>query len=413
MTSTHAGPDTEPSPKGVAVGRPRPATWPGRRAARPAGAYDPDPLARDGPQGVEVAFTGEDGRTGVFSFATLPLPGWHADLAAAFARLTGPTGGVRTLAGAKGAWGALGRLLRFLASLPCPPRDPSRLTARQLRRFELHRRRTCTPSSVVIELGTLRGLLGQITPRGLLRADVVDWLGQRRGVEQQLGTRGYSEQEFGRIMAAARGDVAAIRDRIGATERLLAAAGADPQALAAADRAAAARLGEIARTGRVPLLRVAGNVLPDHVAMLTLARQLFLSDVDLAPLLVLGVGLSGRNGETLKELPATHELLEGRAVAVELVKRRRGPNNLHEVVHWEVGAPSRQLHTPAATTCWSTSSPAAGACSAAPGRCGRSGTCRAATSPRSPRRWTGRSTSAGGPASTGCSQTTAGRWRST
>src|SRR6266498_2526584 len=292
MTSTHAGPDTEPSPKGVAVGRPRPATWPGRRAARPAGAYDPDPLARDGPQGVEVAFTGEDGRTGVFSFATLPLPGWHADLAAAFARLTGPTGGVRTLAGAKGAWGALGRLLRFLASLPCPPRDPSRLTARQLRRFELHRRRTCTPSSgakgawgalgrllrflaslpcpprdpsrltarqlrrfelhrrrtctpssVVIELGTLRGLLGQITPRGLLRADVVDWLGQRRGVEQQLGTRGYSEQEFGRIMAAARGDVAAIRDRIGATERLLAAAGADPQALAAADRAAAARLG--------------------------------------------------------------------------------------------------------------------------------------------------------------------------
>jgi hypothetical protein len=346
MTSTDPDPDPAPSPQAVAVGRPRAATLPGQRAARPAGAYDPDPLVRDGPAGLEVAFAGEDGRSRVFSFAGLPLPGWHADLAAAFARLTGPTGGVRTLAGAKGAWGTLGRLLRFLASLPRPPRDPSCLTARQLRRFELHRRRTCRPTSVVPELGTLRGLLGQITPQDSLRADAVDWLGQRRGVEQQPGTSGYSEQEFGRIMAAARGDVAAIRDRLGATERLLAAAGADPQALTAADRATAAQLHQIASTGQVPLIRVPGNVLPDHVAMLTLARQLFLTDADLAPLLVLGVGLTGRNGETLKELPARHELLEGRAVALELTKRRRGPNNIYEVVQWEVGAPSRQLHTP-------------------------------------------------------------------
>lgn len=39
------------------------------------------------------------------------------------------------------------------------------------------------------------------------------------------------------------------------------------------------------------------------------------------------------HGETLKELPARHELLDGRAVTLELVKRRRGPNNIHEVAH--------------------------------------------------------------------------------
>jgi hypothetical protein len=105
-------------------------------------------------------------------------------------------------------------------------------------------------------------------------------------------------------------------------------------------------LGAIAKTGQVPVIRHRGRTLVDWAGMVRLAGQLFLVDVDLAPLLVLGVGLTGRNSETLKELPANHELLEGRAVALELTKRRRGPNNLYEVVHWEVGAPSRQLHTP-------------------------------------------------------------------
>jgi hypothetical protein len=69
-------------------------------------------------------------------------------------------------------------------------------------------------------------------------------------------------------MAAARHDVAAIRERIGATERLLEPAGAHPQAPTAAHRAAAARLQQMATTGRVPLIRVPGNVLPDHMAMI-------------------------------------------------------------------------------------------------------------------------------------------------
>jgi len=339
------GPDSDPGLDPGGARQQRPATWPGRRAARPAGAYDPGPAISGAPGEMEVYFAGEDGRTATFSFATLPLPGWHADLAAAFARITGPSGGLRTLASAQSAWGLLGRLVRFLDGLAHPPREVTRLTARHLRRFELHRRQTCNRKSVANELRTLRLLLGGITPQDRLRPEVADWLWQRWG-EHGSGTAGYSEQEFRRIMAAARHDVAAIRDRIRASERLLTRADTDPETLTSAERAAAARLLAIARTGEVPVIRQQGRTLFDCPGMVTLASQLFMVDADLAPLLVLGVGLTGRNGETLKEIPASHQLLKGRAVAVELTKRRRGPNYIHEVVHWEVGAPSRQLHTP-------------------------------------------------------------------
>jgi len=344
---TSPTPTLDRDPSSGMPGRRRLATWPGRPAARPTGAYDPDPPIRGDPDGRDVAvhFAGEDGRTRTFSFAKLPLPGWHADLAGAFAWLTGPTGGRRTLASATDARGSLARLLRFLAGLPRPPQDVTRLTVGHLRQFELHRRRTCNPRSVVSDLRNLRGLFGGITPPGRLHPEVVAWLGQHWHHEPQP-TPGYSEQEFRRIMAAARHDVAAIRDRIRSGERLLARADSHPETLTTTERGAAAQLQQMARTGRVPVIRVAGCWVFDQVAMLTLANQLFLTDADLAPLLVLGVGLTGRNGETLKELPATHELLEGRAVALELTKRRRGPSNHHEVVHWEVGTPSRQLHTP-------------------------------------------------------------------
>jgi hypothetical protein len=218
------------------------------------------------------------------------------------------------------------------------------MTARHLRRFELHRQRTSNPRSVAHDLRIVRRLLNEITPHERLRPDVVEWSG-RRWREHRSGTPGYSEQEFRRIIAAARHDVAATRDRIRASEQLLAQADTNQEALTAAERTTVAQLREMARSGDIPRISLPGNVLPDHVAILKLAGQLFLVHADLAPLLVLGVGLTGRNGETLKELPAGHKLLEGRAVAVELVKRRRGPNNIHETVHWEVGPPSRQLHT--------------------------------------------------------------------
>ena len=61
---------------------------------------------------------------------------------------------------------------------------------------------------------------------------------------------------------------------------------------------------------------------------------------------MLGVALTERNPETVKELPAEHRVLEGRAVAVGITKRRRGKALSRQTLHWEVGPESRQLHTP-------------------------------------------------------------------
>jgi hypothetical protein len=55
-----------------------------------------------------------------------------------------------------------------------------------------------------------------------------------------------------------------------------------------------------------------------------------------------------RAGEELvvKELPAQHKVLDGRAVELTLIKRRRGPRRWFETVTWEIGPPHRALHTP-------------------------------------------------------------------
>jgi hypothetical protein len=66
------------------------------------------------------------------------------------------------------------------------------------------------------------------------------------------------------------------------------------------------------------------------------AGQLFLVGDDLAPLMVFAAGLTGRNPETLKEMPADHRVVEGRALALTLTKRRRGKANSRSTVHWEI-----------------------------------------------------------------------------
>lgn len=324
-------------------------TAPGQPTPRPAGTYAPGPAVDETVDGVVVRFHGEDGRTHTFSLVGLPLPEVHADLAAAFARRTGPDGSLRTLASATGLWWILRRFVRFLAGLPRPPRTVRQLTSFHLGQFRLHRATTMSLVNAEAELGGVLALLEVVTPRQQLRPEVVELFGRRRTHprSRQLGAPGYSEREFRQVMAAARGDVAAIRDRLRAAEQLLARAWTRPQTITdPRERRLAVRLLETAMTGEPARILQAGRTLVDGAAMKQLAKQLFLVHEDLAPLLVLGVGLTGRNGETLKELPAAHQVLDGRAVAVEVVKRRRGPDQGRGVAHWEVGRPSRQLHTP-------------------------------------------------------------------
>jgi len=94
----------------------------------------------------------------------------------------------------------------------------------------------------------------------------------------------------------------------------------------------AAVLTDIAATGEVPFIAHHSKAWDNH-PMMKLARHLFVTGFDLGPLLTLGVGISGRNPETLKDLTVEHDVLEDKAVRVELVKRRRGAGRMFETVH--------------------------------------------------------------------------------
>jgi hypothetical protein len=337
--------------------RGRGSTGPGRAAALPGGDYERHGPASQLPRGVVVFFHGDDDRRRIFEFSRLPLPGWHEALAAAFAERTGPGGGLRTASAAGTGWGALGRLVRFLAALPDPPARPGQLTREQLQAFHDQRARTA-PLTALRDLAEARMLLTRPALREQVPAQVLDHL-QRRlpaprpapdagapqpGSDTRL-TTGYSDGELARLLAALRSDAAAIRDRIRDGENLLRRQQADRLALTEDDQIAGGMLQQMAATGQVPAPPGARPA-AFSAGRQQLAGQLFVTLRDLPPLMLLAAALSERNGETIKELPARHRLLEDRAVELVIVKRRRGARRWFETVTWEIGPPGRELHTP-------------------------------------------------------------------
>lgn len=322
----------------------------GRGTAVPDGFYEPPSTVEfpeDGGAPV-VHFTGEDGRECVFRFEELPLPGMHRDFAHALGVRIGPGGGRRTQRAASGQWQTVKRFLLLLNQFPVPPQRVEELRVRHLERYLMSRRETCLETSARRSLQDLLRIVCVLPGQDRLDGAVVDYAGQPgHGVDAQQAVRpGYSDREFQAVMTAARSDVVAIRDRIAAGEDQLRGFLDAPEALSAAEREQGARLEAMARTGRVQVDYRGLTVGEYPAACYAQARQLFVVDQDLAPLLVYAAGLSGRNPETLKELPAEHRLLQERAVAVTLVKRRRGKANSRTTVHWSVDPdPNRQLRT--------------------------------------------------------------------
>ncbi|QKW52666.1 hypothetical protein [Streptomyces buecherae] len=323
-------------------------------AAQPEGFYQPETVRAEG--GPVVEFFGEDGRRASYDFSKLPCPGLHADLAAAWGRRIGTSGGLRTRGAADSAWWSLARLIRWLGELRRPPVTLAGLTVAHLRRFDQHRRMTIADFAALTEMAQIRELLREVQPASLLREEMREYLGQAghlygrwKLVKSRPEVPGYSDREFAAIMSAARADVVAIRQRLRSSRRLIEQFESAPGTLSDPDRRHAADLSRMFRTGEVPALRKdrgKGGSLPDLAARRDLAGEVFLTSQDILPLLVLGVGLSGRNSETLKELAAGHRVLQGRAVAVNVLKRRRGKAHSRETVHWETGLESSQLHTP-------------------------------------------------------------------
>ena len=315
----------------------------GRRSFPPGPYSSPEPIRHD-EAGAEVAFTGDDGRRRVFGNAELALPGWRAPVAAAFAARTGISGGLRTLASAEGTWQTARRFTGFLSLQVPPPSSPGDLTAAHLDAFHAERSRTMSRRGALAELRRVLLLLEQPPLKAALASDVIDYLGRRWRDPQADGAPGYSDGELAQIVAAARSDAVAISARIEAGERLAARYREAAPALSPAEELRARRLAEMAETGLVPC---PDGALPEvlHWRAET-AGHLFLTIRDVVPLLVLGVVLTGRNVETLKELPVQHRLLEDKAVEVTVVKRRRGAGRWHDQATWEIGPPSRRLHTP-------------------------------------------------------------------
>ncbi|MFD3883994.1 hypothetical protein [Streptomyces microflavus] len=346
------GSDADSTPVPVASTPPATAARPGRgrTSAMPEGPYEAEARAPQGAQGLSVAFTGEDGRRTVFEFSALPFPGLHAEFASAFAARTGPTGALRTVASATNTYGAVRRFLAFLDTLAHPPTTLGELTVRHLERFRMHRLETTGNRGAMNELMAVRLLLRHVTPFDVLSQDLRDYLGHPdlgRGARTKgAAVPGYSDREFRELMAAARSEVVAIRDRIRTGERLLDTLRTNPDALTPQEHTLASHLDTMDRTGHVPLVRTDLHR-PVLEGRLRLARHLFLTQNDIAPLIIMAAGLTGRNAETLKDLPTEHRLLADHAVAVNLTKRRRGKTKSRETVHWETGgSDSRQLHTP-------------------------------------------------------------------
>ena len=321
----------------------------GRIASQPEGPYIPAQRLHDGPDGgLLVEFHGEDGRSNTYDFSRWPDLRLTRELAAGFADRAGPTGSRRTESSANHAFSVLQRFALFLGGLAQPPTEVADLRVRHIQRYIAHRLQAGKPNHVRAEIGSIGTVLLAEPVRDRLDPELADhirhnsWGWVNRA--DAGGQPGYSDREFAAIMAAARSDVVAIRERLRASARLLERFENDPGALGEPERALAAALAPIALTGRVP----EGwhrEKLPGSPHQKFLAQHLFLTLRDLAPLLVLGVGLTGRNVETLKELSCEFRDLEGRAVGVDLVKRRRGKAMSRAGVHWEIGAESRQLHT--------------------------------------------------------------------
>ncbi|MDN5916466.1 MAG: hypothetical protein L0I76_15425 [Pseudonocardia sp.] len=276
----------------------------------------------------------------------LPLSGWHEPVAVMLARHVGPAGSRRTRASAAALWFVLRRFLLFLDGLPRPPLTPETLTVEHLEAFLRHRAGTRRDQHAVSELREVGRMLRTEPLAAQLAGEIGDYLSRRRS-SVSAPLPGYSDAELHRLVSAARSDVVAIRRRVATGWALVERYGRGVDTLPHRDRDHARDLAEIAGTGVVPS---PSTVPAGHRSALSARRaqaeQLYLTPRDVLPLLVLLAAVTGRNGESLKELPAQHRLLEDKAVEVRLTKRRGGPGDWGETVTWEIGRPDRQLHTP-------------------------------------------------------------------
>lgn len=323
--------------------RGRGSTGPGRPSNLPPNGYEaPSPVRESRAGGLVVDFHGDDNRRASFDLGDLPMPGWHPLLAESLALRIGPSG-LRTLEGARGSWAAVSRWARFLAKAFSAPTVPGELTRAHVDAF--YARPDSSPRTRHRDMIEMRLQFRDLRLKDQLPTDAWDAFNRRLSDIEPESVGGYSHGELDRLTAAARADTARIARRIRAGEQLVRQFHDDPGKLSPQERERAEVLAAVAATGEVPWPESV-HCIGQQTWRIELASQLFLTWRDLAPLTVLLALVTERNGETIKELPAKHRVLEDRAVELITVKRRHGTKRWTETVTWEIGPKERELHTP-------------------------------------------------------------------
>ncbi|MFD5506810.1 hypothetical protein ACFWIB_03420 [Streptomyces sp. NPDC127051] len=292
-------------------------------------------------QTVTVRFHPARGPERVYDFTALPHPELHPGLAAALTARIKPVGGTaRTASTADMYFASIRRFLSFLGVLDEPLASLGDLRGKHLRQYTASD--PGYPASAMNrEIAQLCRLL-QDAPYGSLDEDLWQTVKNPghliRPAPAAHRTPVYSRGEFTALLTAARGDVAQITERVAAGEKLLASFRSAPDSLSDSDRATARVLDTLDRTGALPSVQRPKDAVES-------AGRLCLTGADLAPLLVLAVGLTGLRARAVHTLPADHTV-DGSAVVVAVNGARA-----HDTVpvHWPLTSDDQApLHNPGA-----------------------------------------------------------------
>lgn len=324
----------------------------GRRAAMPDPGYRPPQrlLLDDGL--CLVRFIAEtDGTTVDFDFTTLPVC-W--ELRVAFARAfevhTGPEGRVKAVGSASNTFACLRRFCEVLAAREFPPKSTADLRPSHLDEFLIRR---ASLASSGMNVGVLRSLLANVDglPPAFMAKCAQRVPVHRGGFDARSS---YSRSEEARIVGAARDVVRRAGVRIHSNLDVLRRWRAgDAELLGDPVRAEyCALIDRIDRGDEVDALKSEAimQCMARHGGVRAVYTAVHLDWREVAAFAVLLVRLTGQNGSTIYNAPATHHRPDGYAgpvatVQVDLVKPRRGRRShmtaaLADLPVWAASAPA-------------------------------------------------------------------------
>ncbi|MCS6559093.1 hypothetical protein NYQ31_11850 [Curtobacterium flaccumfaciens] len=300
--------------------------------------------AYDGPErivavGASLAarIDGNDGRIGWVSSEDWPAPDLHYPILHAFVHTTGPTTTRKSSINTVAVKWQYPHFLSFLAERLGPTVQVTDITDADIAAYVDATSAIASRYMAVLELRRTTFAWWELgyTDRSLFEA-ASQWVPR----PELSPTAGYDPGVYQRIVRQATTDVEAIIARHRAGRELMQRHGAADASLTSDERILGSIMAEAAVTGQV---RAAGANSNGDSFQVTAARSLFVTRIDMTPLMILLAARTGRNLETLKELSAEHTIREGASLVTQTIKRRQGFEA--SSVEWEIGGRNSALRT--------------------------------------------------------------------